>query len=107
MITKIGIESNMDKCQAIIAIKILNNVKEVHQLIGCMVALSRHLSCAGEKAFLFLVTFKEKERFQLTVEREGAFYRVKVFLTSSSIHARLREESLLLFYLFVTYQTMS
>ncbi|MCI27304.1 hypothetical protein A2U01_0048502 [Trifolium medium] len=59
MLTNRGIEANPEKCQAIIDMRSPNSVKEVQQLTGRIVALSRFLSCAGEKAFHFFVTLSE------------------------------------------------
>jgi len=46
-----GIEANPDKCTTIIEIRSLTNLKEVEQLTGRMVALSRFLSASGGKGY--------------------------------------------------------
>jgi hypothetical protein len=63
MLTNRGIEANLDKCQAIIDMRSPTSIKEVQQLTGRIAALSRFLSCAGEKAFHFFSTLKKSERF--------------------------------------------
>jgi len=48
MLTERGIEANLDKCAAIIAMRSPTSVKEVQQLTGRMAALSRFVSVGGE-----------------------------------------------------------
>ncbi|PNX71103.1 hypothetical protein L195_g026974, partial [Trifolium pratense] len=66
MLTNRGIEANPEKCQAIIDMRSPSSVKEVQQLTGKIVVLSRFLSCAGEKAFHFFTSLKKSERFSWT-----------------------------------------
>lgn len=63
MITKRGIEANSDKCHAVIFMRNPVDVKEGKKLIGHLVALSRLLSCVGDKAFILFSTMKKKVRF--------------------------------------------
>ncbi|PNX67528.1 gag-pol polyprotein, partial [Trifolium pratense] len=49
MLTNRGIEANPEKCLAIIDMRSPTSVKEVQKLTGRIAALSRFLSCAGEK----------------------------------------------------------
>jgi len=44
-----GIEANLEKCAAILAMRSLVSVKEVQQLTGRMTALSRFVSARGDK----------------------------------------------------------
>lgn len=53
MVTKSGIQANLDKCQMTIDMKSSINVKEVQYLTGHLVALSRTLSCACDKDLIF------------------------------------------------------
>jgi hypothetical protein len=73
LLTRRGIEANPEKCQAIINMRSPSNIKEVQQLTGRLAALSRFLSCAGDKAFTFFASIKKKERFEWTPECEEAF----------------------------------
>jgi len=52
LLTERGIETNPEKCVAIIAMRSLISVKEVQQLTGRMVALSRFVSAGGDKGHL-------------------------------------------------------
>ncbi|XP_068486600.1 uncharacterized protein [Phaseolus vulgaris] len=49
LLTERGIEANLDKCVAILAMRSLASVKEVQQLTGQMAALSRFVSVGGDK----------------------------------------------------------
>jgi hypothetical protein len=60
LLTRRGIEANPDKCQAIIDMRSPSSIKEVQQLTGRLAALSRFLSCAGDKAFSFFASIKKK-----------------------------------------------
>lgn len=60
ILTRRGIEFNLEKCQAVIDMRIPTSMEEVHQLIGRLVALSRFLSCAGDIAFLYFVALRKK-----------------------------------------------
>lgn len=58
-----GIEANLDKFHTIIAVRRYTNVKEVHLLTGFLAAMSRFLSCVGDKAFLLFAALKKKDKF--------------------------------------------
>jgi len=49
LLTECGIEANPEKCAAIIAMCSPISVKEVQQLTGQMVALSRFVSAGGDE----------------------------------------------------------
>lgn len=59
-----GIKANLNKCQEVISMRSPTNVKEIQGLTGFLVALSRFFSCVSDKAFLFFVALKKKERFK-------------------------------------------
>jgi len=53
LLTEREIEANLDKCATIIGMRSHATVKEVQQLTGWMVTLSRFLSRAGDKGYLY------------------------------------------------------
>ena len=53
LLTEREIEANLDKCATIIGMRSHATVKEVQQLTGWMVTLSRFLSIAGDKGYLY------------------------------------------------------
>ncbi|GAU43891.1 hypothetical protein TSUD_399390 [Trifolium subterraneum] len=77
LLTHRGIEANPDKCQAIINMRSPTSVKEVQQLTGRIAALSRFLSCSGEKACHFFFTLRKSERFTWSPQCEEAFQKSK------------------------------
>ncbi|GAU31520.1 hypothetical protein TSUD_332960 [Trifolium subterraneum] len=107
MLTSRRIEANPDKCQAIINMRSPTSVKEVQQLTGRIAALSRFLSCAGEKAFHFFSTLKKWERFTWTTQCEEVFHKLKEFLASPPILARSIQGIPLHLYLAVSENAMS
>ncbi|GAU44606.1 hypothetical protein TSUD_240980 [Trifolium subterraneum] len=107
MLTSRGIEVNPEKCQAIISMRSPTSLKEVQQLTGRIAALSRFLSCAGEKAFHFFSTLKSGERFVWSSQCEEAFQSLKEFLSSPPILTRPQAESPLLLYLVVSERALS
>ena len=58
-----GIEPNPDKVSAITNMKRPTSVKDIQKLTGCMAALSRFISCLGEKGLPFFKLLKASECF--------------------------------------------
>ncbi|KAK2371898.1 hypothetical protein QL285_073098 [Trifolium repens] len=107
MLTKRGIEANPEKCQAIINMRSPASVKEVQQLTGRIAALSRFLSCAGERSCHFFAALKKGERFTWTEQCEEAFGKLKEFLASPPVLARPQQGVPLLLYLAVSDNALS
>jgi hypothetical protein len=107
MLTSRGIEANPDKCQAIIDMRSPTSVKEVQRLTGRIAALSRFLSCAGEKSFHLFSTLRKGERFPWSPQCEEAFQKLKSFLASPPILTRLEEGNTLYLYLAVSDNALS
>jgi hypothetical protein len=102
MLTNKGIEANPDKCRTFIDMRSPTSVKEVQQLTGRIAALSRFLSCAGEKAFHFFSTLRKSERFIWNTQCEEAFHKLKTFLASPSILTHPEKGNTLYLYLTVS-----
>ncbi|XP_045791855.1 uncharacterized protein LOC123886594 [Trifolium pratense] len=107
MLTNRGIEANPEKCQAIIDMRSPTSVKEVQTLTGRIAALSRFLSCAGEKGFHFFTSLRKNERFSWTPECEEAFRQLKEFLASPPILTRPLPGNTLYLYLAVSDRALS
>ncbi|CAJ2632006.1 unnamed protein product [Trifolium pratense] len=107
MLTSRGIEANPEKCQAIIDMRSPTSVKEVQTLTGRIAALSRFLSCAGEKGFHFFASLRKNERFSWTPECEEAFKQLKEFLASPPILTRPLPGNTLYLYLAVSDRALS
>jgi len=63
LVTERGIEENPEKCATIIAMRSPISAKEVQQLIGLMVALSRFVSAGGDKGHPYFQCLKRNSRF--------------------------------------------
>ncbi|XP_039687770.1 uncharacterized protein [Medicago truncatula] len=107
LLTRKGIEANPDKCQAIINMRNPCSIREVQQLTGRLAALSRFLSCSGDKAFAFFATIKKKEAFEWTRECDEAFHNIKHFLTTPPILHRPTKGAVLFLYLSVSENALS
>jgi len=83
------------------------SIKEIQQLTGRLVTLSRFLSCVGDKAFAFFASIKKKEKFEWTSACEEAFTKVKEFLSSPPVRHRPSSGAALSLYLSVSDNTMS
>jgi hypothetical protein len=94
-----GIEENPDNCRAIIEMRSPESVKEVQQLTGRIAVLSRFMSKVGEKARSFFQCIKKTKAFQWTDECEGAFQRIKTFLSSQPVVAQPHTGDQLMLYL--------
>lgn len=75
-----GIEVNPDKVQAVLDMTSPRNVKEVQKLTGCLAALGRFLSRAGDKCHYFFDTIKKKAKFEWTESAKAAFVQLKEHL---------------------------
>src|ERR1051325_10307850 len=102
MLTNRGIEANPDKCQAIIDMRSPTSVREVQQLTGRLAALSRFLSCAGDKSIHFFSAIKKRAQFEWTEACEEAFNSLKQLLSAPPVLVRPKENSQLTLYLAVT-----
>ena len=67
-----------------------------------MAALSRLISCLGEKGLPFFKLLKASERFEWTEEANEAFTKLKQFLTSPPIMTAPQSSETLLIYIAMT-----
>jgi len=70
LLTKRGIEANPEKCVAIINMRSPISMKEVQQLTGRMVALSRFVSAREDKGHPYFQCMRRNNRFVWTRECE-------------------------------------
>lgn len=77
MLTNRGIEANPDKCPMIIIMRILTSIKEVQQLIGRIVALSRFPSWSGDKFIHFCTTLRKEEKILVDGRVKKGVSRIK------------------------------
>ena len=65
LLTIQGMEANLEKCRAILEMRSLSTLKELQQLIGCIIALSRFLARLAKRAHPFFLSFEEASRLQM------------------------------------------
>lgn len=93
-----GIEANPDKVKAVLDMSSPRNVKEVQRLTGCLAALGRFLSKAGDKCQYFFQAIRKKAKFEWTDEAEAAFVRLKEHLhTLPRLVNPMKDETLYLY----------
>jgi hypothetical protein len=61
------------------------DLKVIQRVMGCLVALSRFISCIGEKMLPLYRLLKKLEHFSWTLEAEEALTKLKATLSNSSI----------------------
>jgi len=72
-----------------------------------MAALSRFISCLGEKGLPFFKLFKAQEKFIWSEDADKAFAELKRFLTTPSIMTAPQKDETLLIYIVVTNRVVS
>ncbi|XP_064950487.1 uncharacterized protein LOC135604763 [Musa acuminata AAA Group] len=79
-----GIDANPEKVQAIINMQSPRTIKDLQQLNGRLVALSRFLARSGDRCLPFFKALKNPKSFQWTSESEEAFKQMKQHLAGLS-----------------------
>ncbi|XP_064992418.1 uncharacterized protein LOC135629158 [Musa acuminata AAA Group] len=77
-----GINANPEKVQAIINMQSPRTIKDLQQLNGRLVALSRFLARSGDRCLPFFKALKNPKNFRWTLECEEAFKQVNQHLAS-------------------------
>jgi hypothetical protein len=107
IISKHGIEANLEKITAITKMGPIRDLKGVQRVTGCLAALSRFISHLGEKALPLYHLLKKSEHFSWTLEAEEALAKLKAMLSNSPILVPLTTGEPLLLYVAVTTQVVS
>jgi hypothetical protein len=72
IVSKRGIEANPEKIAAITNMGPIKDLKGVQRVMGCLAALSRFISCLGERGLPLYRLLRKIERFTWTPEAEEA-----------------------------------
>jgi len=107
MIMQRGIEVNPDKCETIIHMRSPTCLKEVQQLNGNLVALSRFLPKLAEKAIPCFRLLKRIKTFTWDEACEDMFTNIKRNRSVLHVLASLPSQALLLVYLVVAQSAIS
>ena len=68
IISERGIEANPEKISAIMRMGLIQNIKGVQRVIGCLAMLSRFISCLGERGLPLYRLLKKADHFEWTPE---------------------------------------
>jgi hypothetical protein len=94
IVSQRGIEPNPEKVAALERMGPIRDLKGVQKVLGCLAALSRFISCLGEKGLPVYRLLKKHERFSWTVESREALDKLKVTLAHAPILTPPRTVSL-------------
>nr|KYP68693.1 Retrovirus-related Pol polyprotein from transposon 412 family [Cajanus cajan] len=107
MLSARGIEVNRDKCQAVLDMQSPRNLKELQQLSGRLVALSRFLPRLADRVSLMTKLLRKASAFSWNELCEEAFAALKATLATPPILMRPDSSSPLLVYLAVSDEAIS
>jgi hypothetical protein len=85
IVSERGIEANPEKKAAITNMGPIKDLKGVQRVMGCLAALSRFISCLGEKGLPLYRLLRKTERFTWTPEAKEALGNLKALLTNTPI----------------------
>jgi hypothetical protein len=107
IVSKRGIEANLEKITAITKMGPIRDLKGVQSVTGCLAALSRFISRLDEKALPLYRLLKKSEHFSWTLEAEEALAKLKAMLSNSLILVPPTLGEPLLLYVTATTQVVS
>jgi hypothetical protein len=107
IVSERGIEANPEKIAAITNMGPIKDLKGVQRVMGCLAALSRFISCLGEKGLPLYRLLRKAERFTWTPEAEKALGNLKALLTNAPILVPTAAGEALLIYIAATTQVAS
>jgi hypothetical protein len=107
IVSEQGIEANPEKIVAITNMGPIKDLKGVQRVMGCLAALSRFISCLGERGLPLYRLLRKTERFSWTPEAEEALGNLKALLTSAPILVPPAAGEALLIYIAATTQVVS
>ena len=107
IVSERGIEANPEKISAITRMGPIQNIKGVQRITGCLAALSRFISCLGERGLPLYRLLKKVDRFKWTPEAQEALDMVKQLLTKAPILVPPSDGEALLLYIAATTQVVS
>jgi hypothetical protein len=107
IVSERGIEANPKKIAAITNMGPIKDLKGVQRVMGYLAALSRFISCLGERGLPLYCLLSKTERFTWTPEAEEALGNLKALLTSAPILVPPAAGEGLLIYVAATTQVVS
>ena len=68
IVSERGIKANLENILAITRMGLIQNIKRVQQITGCLAALNRFISHLGERGLPLYRLLKKADRFEWTSE---------------------------------------
>jgi len=99
MLTHKDLEANPEKCQAIIEMKSLNNMKEVQRLIGRLTIISRFLPRLANKTKPMMKLLKKSTKFVWDNTCQERFKELKKLLALALVLCKPNTQLSLLVYI--------
>ncbi|XP_073130883.1 uncharacterized protein [Henckelia pumila] len=102
MVTRRGIEANLEKIQAIISMSSPKNIQEVQRLTGRITALAWFISRSADMRLPFFKALRKTKNFEWSDESEKAFQDLKAYLKQLPVLNKPTQGEELFLYLVVT-----
>jgi hypothetical protein len=107
IISRRGIEVNLEKIKAILNISRPTCLKDIQRLTGCVAAVSRFISRLGEKAMPLYKLLKKSGEFTWTKQADSALRELKKVLSSAPILATPEAQAPMQLYMAATNRVVS
>jgi len=107
MLTHSGKEANPDKCQAIVDMQSLANIKEVQRLVGRMIVLSCFMPKLAERIQPMLRLMKKAQKFVWNEVCEQSFQSLNEYLSFPPVLQKCSRRKPLLVYLTISINAIS
>jgi hypothetical protein len=107
IVSQRGIKPNPEKVSVLEQMGLIHDLKGVQRVLGCLAALSRFISCLGEKGLPLYRLLQKSERFSWTVEAQEALDKLKATLAHALILTPPQEGEPLYLYIIATTQVVS
>jgi hypothetical protein len=107
IVSEHGIKANPEKNTAITRMGLIQNIKGVQRIMGCLAALYHFISRLGERGLPLYRLLKKSGRLVWMAEAQEALDKVKGLLTKAPVLIPLAEKGPLLLYIAATTQVVS
>ena len=107
LVTKRGIEANLEKIKALTDMKHPNSKKDIQRLIGRIASLSRFISSSVQRRLPFFKILRQPGNFKWTEECRQAFEELKNYMKNPPLLSKPLEGEVLYMYLSASDEAIS
>ena len=107
MISHRGIESNLEKMEAMLNMKAPKTLNELQKLNGRITALGQFISYSAKKCLPLFRALKNAKKFEWNNDCQKAFEEIQKFLTSPPLLSRPIPNEPLYLYLSIRYESIA